>query len=112
MVIIQSLNLVLRFLLELAALTAYGYWGFHTGNQAAVKVLLGLGTPIAAAVIWGLFGSPKASYPFTGIAYFVLELAVFGLSAAALYASGKHKLALVLAILLIVNRIFMLIWKQ
>ncbi|WP_433945301.1 YrdB family protein [Paenibacillus sp. SN-8-1] len=112
MVIIQSLNLVLRFLLELAALAAYGYWGFHTGNHAALKFLLGLGTPIAAAVLWGLFGSPKASYPLGGAAYFVLELVVFGLSAAALYAVGAHKMALILAILLIVNKILMLIWNQ
>jgi hypothetical protein len=32
MLIVQSLNLAVRFLLEICALTALGYWGFKTGN--------------------------------------------------------------------------------
>jgi hypothetical protein len=48
-------NLLLRFLLELAALVALGAWGWQTGGP-----VLGLLLPLAAAVLWGAFASPKS----------------------------------------------------
>ena len=44
-------------------LGALGYWGFETGDGAATQALLGVGAPVAAAVVWGLFIAPKASHP-------------------------------------------------
>ncbi|MDX6660706.1 MAG: hypothetical protein QOJ55_1528, partial [Solirubrobacteraceae bacterium] len=45
-------NLALKFLQELGALAAYAYWGSRTG-PTAVNVLLGIGAPLAMAVVWG-----------------------------------------------------------
>ncbi len=53
--------LAVRFLLELAALAALAYWGFSEYDGVAA-VLLGVGAPLLAAVVWGLFVSPKAKY--------------------------------------------------
>jgi len=47
----KSANLLVRFLLELFALGTLGYWGFASGGNLFVKILLGLGTPILAAVV-------------------------------------------------------------
>jgi len=47
----------LRFVLELYALVALAYWGFHTAD-GGVQWLLGVGAPLAT--VWGLFISPKA----------------------------------------------------
>ncbi len=47
-----SANLALRFVLELAALAALAYWGFHTGHSLLGDVALGVGAPLLAAVIW------------------------------------------------------------
>jgi hypothetical protein len=33
LVILKSINLALTFLLELAMLVAYAYWGFRVGNN-------------------------------------------------------------------------------
>ena len=57
---IKGATLALRFLLELCALGALGYWGFKTGGGALAKVGLGLGVPLVAAVVWGTFVAPKA----------------------------------------------------
>ena len=63
--LIKSVNLALRFLLELCALGALGYWGFKTGSTTSSKIGLGLGVPLVAAVVWGRSCSltHRCSYP-------------------------------------------------
>jgi hypothetical protein len=41
MELIKGANLALRFLLELCALGALGYWGFKAGNTTIAKIALG-----------------------------------------------------------------------
>ncbi len=60
MELIKGAHLALRFLLELCALSALGYWGFKTGSGAVAKISLGIGTPLMAAIVWGTFLSPQA----------------------------------------------------
>lgn len=87
LVLIKSANIVLRFLLELCALVALGYWGFKTGKGPIMKTLLGIGAPLVTAVVRATFGSPGAPIPLSGPLHLILELVVFGLAAAALYAA-------------------------
>jgi hypothetical protein len=53
----NPINLLVRFILELAGLFALGYWGWtqHTG---ALRILLAVGLPLLAAAIWGVFRVP------------------------------------------------------
>lgn len=97
-------NLALAFLLELCALGALGYWGVRTGSGPLAKTALGLGAPLFAAVLWGVFAAPRApvSVPPLG---FLMKLAVFGSAAAALFATGHRVLAGVFAFLIIINSI-------
>jgi hypothetical protein len=60
MSILKGANLALRFLLELCALATLCYWGFKTGTGPISKVVLGIGAPLAAAVLWGTFVAPAA----------------------------------------------------
>lgn len=112
MAIIKSSNLLVRFLLELGMLAAIGYWGFRTGSGAAMKVILGIGLPLLIAIVWGLFLSPKAAHPLKGISRELLELALFGSGAVALFASNLPVLGWVYTVLLILNKILLVIWKQ
>ena len=56
----HPINLAIRFLLELAALFALGLWGWNAydGGESWQRILLMLGVPIAAALLWGLFAVP------------------------------------------------------
>jgi quinol-cytochrome oxidoreductase complex cytochrome b subunit len=112
MMILKSSNIAFRFLLELCALAATGYWGFHVGYGKIMKIVLGLGAPIFIALIWGTFGSPKAAVKLSIPLHILLELLVFGLPVIALYACGKPKLALIYGICVVINRLLMLVWKQ
>ena len=105
----HPLNLTVRFLLEIAALVAIGYWGFsqHAGIW---RFIIGLGGPLIAAALWGTFAVPddpsrsgKAPVPVPGALRLVFELSLFGFAAWALYDAGSPVLALILGIVTIAH---------
>ncbi|MDP9437635.1 MAG: YrdB family protein [Actinomycetota bacterium] len=107
----KPVNLAARFLLELCALGALGYWGFAVGWNPVAKLALGLGAPLLAAAVWGLFVAPKAVVPLNMPLRLVPEALVFGSAVAALFATGHPLLAACLAVLVAVNRALVLAWK-
>jgi hypothetical protein len=86
-----------RFLLELCLLAALAYAGLQV--NVAVAVL----APLAAAVIWGLFVSPKARFPLGTAAWIGIQLVLFGAAAAGLVASGSVVLGIVFFVAFAVN---------
>ena len=110
--LLKGANLVLRFLLELCALGALGYWGFKTGSATITKIGLGIGAPLVAAVVWGAFVSPQAPVQLPGLLVLVFQVLVFGLAAAALVATGHQTLALVFVMIVGINAILMYVWGQ
>jgi len=109
---LKSANLGLRLLLELAALAALGYWGFHTGKAMWVRWVLALGAPILAAVLWVTFVAPESWIAVSEPVRLGVEVVVFGAAVAGLARSGRITLAVVLAALVLINRTLMLVWDQ
>jgi hypothetical protein len=103
MIVIESLNLLVRFLLELCMLGAVGYWGFKTGDGAAMKALLGVGTPLLMAVVWGTFISPKATVELPARAWIALQAVLFGVAAAALATLASPALAASFLLVVVAN---------
>jgi hypothetical protein len=112
MELIKGANLALRFLLELCALGALGYWSSKAGNTTIAKIALGVGVPLVAAVVWGTFVSPRAPVELPGALVLVLQALVFGSAAAGLAATGHRSMALVFGALVIINAVLMYIWGQ
>ncbi|OLF08352.1 hypothetical protein BLA60_23270 [Actinophytocola xinjiangensis] len=102
-------NDILAFVLELGALGALCYWGFATGSTVLTKLLLGLGAPLLAAVAWGLFAAPKATFAVPLVAVLVVKAAVFGAAALALYVRGHRTLAIGFAVVVVVNTVIVTI---
>jgi hypothetical protein len=98
------LNLGLRFGLELCALAALAYGGWHVPGAVWVRVLVAVALPLAAAVVWGRWVAPKASRPLSDPLRLVPEWVVFGGAAVALIGTGHPVLAGVLALLAAGNR--------
>lgn len=46
------------FLLEVAMLASFFYWGFR--HSEPLKYVLGIGIPAVVVVLWGLFMAPKS----------------------------------------------------
>lgn len=100
-------NLALRLALELAALAALAYWGFHTGRSIAADVALGLGAPLVAAVVWGVFAAPNSVRRLHAGKLLAVQMAVLGAGAVALAAAGRPLLAAVFAAIVVVNAVLL-----
>lgn len=112
MLILQYINLVFRFLLELGALAALGYWGFRKEIGIIMKIVLGTGAPFLIAVVWAIFGAPNSIVKLTANMHILLEMIVFGIPAFALYTAGKPRLAWIYGICMVINRLLMFLWEQ
>jgi hypothetical protein len=112
MEIVKGANLGLRFVLELCVLAALVYWGYQAGNGTWTRIALAIGAPLLAAVVWGVFGAPKASRQLHDPALLLLEIIVFGAGALALAAAGQRTLAVALALVTLLNGILMYVWGQ
>src|SRR4051794_41290844 len=95
-------NLALKFLLELCALAALAYFGATVGPPVA-GVLLGIGLPVLAALLWSRFAAPRSERRLRGRARLAFELGVFAAATVALAAAGAHLAAELFAVLALVN---------
>ncbi len=89
----NTLNLGLRFLLELCGLFAIGYWGWRQ-DVGAFRFVLCLVGPIIFGIAWFTFNvkndpsrSGKAPIPVPGAVRLALELFLFGVAVTAAYGS-------------------------
>ncbi|MGW3205604.1 YrdB family protein [Streptomyces sp. NPDC001135] len=96
-------NELLAFLLELAALACLSWWGFTVGYGAGLRLLLGLGTPLSAIVLWGLFAAPKARLRPRLPLVLAVKAVVLGGGAAALYGAGHPVAAVAMAFIVVAN---------
>jgi hypothetical protein len=110
--VLKGANLLVRFLLELAALAALGWWGWRTGTSAALRWALAIGLPLAAAVLWGIFAAPKSALDVSGPVKVAVQALVLGAAAVALLHLGETRWAAIYGAVLAVNTVLMYVWHQ
>jgi len=108
---VKAANLGLKFLLELCALAGLAIGGASTGSSP-VNVVLAIGMPLVAAVIWGLYAAPKSSRRLPTRSRIAVELMVFAAACAALMIAGAYVWAVVLAVLVVLNSVLVMRWEQ
>lgn len=96
-------NEIAAFVLELVVIATLSVWGFMTGPGVAGSVLLGVGAPAAAVVVWGMFAAPRARFPLSLPGTLGVKAVVFAAAVAALARLDRPALAVALAIVLLVN---------
>ena len=101
----RAVNLGLRFLLELCALAALAYGGWHVTGPLWLRIVTAVALPLVAALVWGRWVAPRASQPLPDPLRLIPEWLVFGGAAVALAATGHPLLAVVLAVLAAANRL-------
>ena len=105
-------NLLLAFLLELAALYILGYWGFHWALPEAGKWVVGLGAPVLFLAAWTYWAAPKAKHRLKGWKLWSYKVVVFGLAAWALWASGQTQWATRFEAVVLVNLVLLRVWQK
>jgi len=106
---IQSLNLALRFILELTALGIMGYWGWKQ-TDGWLRIILAFGIPIIFMSIWVIFNVPgdpsrsgNAPIVVSGFVRLLIEFCFFGFSYWAAYKFGFHKFSVLFAFIVILH---------
>lgn len=105
-------NLAVQFALELCMLAALCYWGVRSGQGFIGKLALGIGAPLLAAVIWGFFVAPKATWHPPTAVWIALQVVLFGAAVLCLFATRHPVLGLLLAILVVANGALLAVWGQ
>ena len=98
----RAANDALRFFLELGALASLGYWGWQATSGPSHWALM-LAAPAVAALVWGLFVSPKARVPVEDPWRLALEVLFFGSATAALLGADQALLAVIFGAAVIVH---------
>ncbi|WP_426625055.1 YrdB family protein [Leifsonia sp. McL0607] len=95
-------NDILRFLLEIFAIVSLGIWGF-VGWPLPWNIVVGIGAPVLAILLWALFRSPKAVLHADPFVKAIVELVVMGSAAFAWWSLGQPIVALVFAVVATVS---------
>jgi hypothetical protein len=108
----HPLNSAVRLLLEIAAITSFGIWGYHQ-SETGIRVLLAILLPLGFAVLWGVFavrGDPSRSgktvVQTPGVIRLLLELGLFGASAWMMLDLDYSLIALIFGLTVVLHYIF------
>lgn len=77
---------ILGFVLEVAMLAAFVFWGFR--QDSPWDLILGIGIPAVLVVAWGVFLAPRSERRLKPAIVCWVALALFLLAAVALFAAG------------------------
>lgn len=97
-------NLTLKFLLEVAAIAAFAYWGANTGEMP-LSLVLAVTAPVAAIAAWAVFAAPKSARRLPSQTRIPFELTFFLAAVFALLAVGATGAAAILVVLVVLNAI-------
>ena len=103
------INLAGRFLLELAAIGAVGFWAFQAVDPLPARIVVAIGAATALVVFWALVVAPKADNAIPADVRVVIGSVVLLLAAGALAIAGQPTLGLVFAAAAIVNTVLLFV---
>ncbi len=113
---IQSLrsgNMLLAFLLEVAMLAAFCYAGWVSTNTLWLRIVLAVGLPALAILLWAVWAAPKAGkrrLKMPGLMIF--KLAIFAAATLAWWVAGQAFFAAIFGALVVINLLGMLAFRQ
>ena len=90
-------NDILRFLLEIFAIISLGIWGF-VAWPFGWNIVVGIGAPVIAIVLWALFRSPRAVLRIDPFGKAIVEIVVMAAAAYAWWDLGQPVIAIVFAL--------------
>jgi hypothetical protein len=103
------LNVAIRFVVELLGVGFVGYWGFKASDDTLTGALLGVGAVVVFAIVWGAFLAPTATRGLSRTQKNVFGTLVLLVAAGALALAGQPTIALVYAVVVVVNGI--VLWR-
>ncbi len=86
--------------------------GCHDDAAASRPHGLAIAVPVLVAAVWFLVVAPRARIDLGPVFRLLVEVVIFAAAVTALAIRDRLLLAVVLAVLYVVNRVLMAIWRQ
>ncbi|WP_433012619.1 YrdB family protein [Kribbella sp. CA-294648] len=96
-------NLLVAFAMELAGYAAFAWWGWEAGSSTALRLVLAVGLPLIAAVVWRLFAAHANAKYGNPVVKAIVKVAFFGLAGLAVWTLGHPVLAVVFVLVVAAN---------
>lgn len=110
---LRSGNLLLAFLLELAMLLAFCLAGWSVTQTMWLRLVLAIGLPAVAIILWGAFAAPRAGKRRLKMpALLIFKVVMFVLAGAAWWVAGQAFIASIFTALVAINVLGMWAFKQ
>jgi hypothetical protein len=97
---------VVRLLLELFAFFSLGFWGFTMWPGPWLNIVVGIGAPVFAILVWALFRSPRAVVPLDAFGKALIEILIMGSAALAWLTLGQPIVAAVFGVVAVISGVF------
>jgi hypothetical protein len=104
-----ALNDLLRFGLEIAGIVALAIWGWTAGGSGPLRLVFAVAAPLALVVIWAIFIAPNADSPLAPNVRILVGSGLLLVAAGGLWLAGHRELAVLFAIVNVVNTILMFV---
>ncbi|GAA2003346.1 YrdB family protein [Microbacterium ulmi] len=96
---------ILAFACELFAFATLAFWGFIAWSFPW-NLVVGIGAPVVAIVVWALFVSPRAVFAVHPFVRAVVELLVYVSATIAWWAMGQAVIGLVFGLVAVTAGVF------
>ena len=106
---LATANLVLRFLLEMAAVIALGIAGFAIAEDGVIRLVAAIGLPLLFILVWAFVVAPNAANGVSQTWKDAIGTVLLMLAAIALGVAGQPGLAIGLGLLVLVNAALLLV---
>ena len=103
------INLAGRFLLELTAIAAVGFWGYQVVGPPPARIVVAIGAAATLITFWALVVAPKADNTIPADGRILIGSAVLLLAAAALAIAGQATLGIAFAMAVVVNTVLLFV---
>jgi hypothetical protein len=99
-------NDVVAFVVEMVALGLLAVLGWQASDSTPVQIVLAIGLPLLAALLWGLFAAPRARIQSDSLRL-ATKLLVLGAGVVAGFLVLPLGWAIVVAVVVVANTVFM-----
>jgi hypothetical protein len=110
---LRRANLLLAFMIELGMLAAFCYAGWAIPHVLWLRIVLAVGLPAIAIVLWGIWAAPKAGKRRLKMPVLLwFKIGMFAAAAVALWLTGEAFIASIFAVLAAVNLAVAQLFRQ
>ena len=83
----KTMHLALAFAIELAAIAAFGLWGY-AATTGINKWVVGIGAPVFLVVLWSVYAAPASNSRLDTLPLLIFKITVFTLATLIFFKTG------------------------